>query len=496
MDKKTRVSLYIRVSTGRQANEGDSLEEQENELKKFCEYKNYLIHKIYIERGRSAKDTNRPEYQKLLESIKEKKINAVIVKKLDRLSRSLLDFEEFMKIAQQHNVEFISLKENFDTTNAMGKAMLRVALVFAQLEREQTSERISDVMGYRAEQGLYNGGITPYGYDSINKELSPHKQEKKIVELIFNKVIESKSTIEVARFLNEMGYRNRSGQLWDCRRINNILQNSVYKGIVRWGKKLYQGIHQPIISDKKFEEARYILNRNKYISKNNKTNAILQRILFCGDCHCPMSPSHSLNRNKQKYFYYRCTKTNNTTGTKQSKCKFKYTSFNAIEERVINLMLSLSQEQSFKLLENQILKHNQTIERQLQYIKNELIMLERKLETIKEKKEHYLDSLISLKFLSSERQRINEKLEELDTEEKQAKANLYKQQFELSQKTDERIDLTDFKERLVSFKKDYESFSRTQLKEYLITTIQEIIYYPEKLTVHFRLLPWPVDFEA
>jgi len=205
MQDKLKVSTYIRVSTGRQAREGDSLEEQENELKKFCEYKNYLIHKMHIERGKSAKDTNRPEYQKLLEEIKEKKINAVVVKKLDRLSRSLLDFEDFMQIAQKSDVEFISLKENFDTTNAMGKAMLRIALVFAQLEREQNSERVIDVMTYRAEQGLFNGGTAPYGYDVINKELVPHKQERKIIEIIFDKFIETRSTVLVAKELNAIG---------------------------------------------------------------------------------------------------------------------------------------------------------------------------------------------------------------------------------------------------------------------------------------------------
>ncbi|MDD4804893.1 MAG: recombinase family protein, partial [Candidatus Pacebacteria bacterium] len=164
MEDTFKVALYIRVSTERQANEGDSLEEQETELKKFCDYRNYQIHNIYIERGKSGGNTNRPEYQKLIKDVEKKKINAIVVKKLDRLSRSLLDFENLMKLMQQKDVEFISLKENFDTTNAMGKAMLRVALVFAQLEREQTSERIVDVMHHRASQGLFNGGRRIYGY--------------------------------------------------------------------------------------------------------------------------------------------------------------------------------------------------------------------------------------------------------------------------------------------------------------------------------------------
>ncbi len=142
----------------------DSLEEQENELKKYCDYRNFRIHKLYIERGKSGGNTNRPEYQSLIKDIEAQKINAVVVKKLDRLSRSLLDFEALMVTLQTHEVDFISLREQFDTTTAMGKAMLRVALVFAQLEREQNSERVSDVMTYRASLGLHNGGYPPFGY--------------------------------------------------------------------------------------------------------------------------------------------------------------------------------------------------------------------------------------------------------------------------------------------------------------------------------------------
>ena len=92
------------------------------------------------------------------------------------------------------DVGFILLRENFDTTTAMGKAMLRVALVFAQLKREQTAERIKDVFAWRAEQGLYNGGIRPFGYDSVSSELVPHKQERKVVEFIYECFLETKST--------------------------------------------------------------------------------------------------------------------------------------------------------------------------------------------------------------------------------------------------------------------------------------------------------------
>ena len=497
MTNQFKVSIYIRVSTSKQANEGDSLDEQEKELKKFCEYKNYLIHKTHIEAGRSAKDTNRPEYQRLMKDIEAGKINAVVVKKLDRLSRSLLDFEGFMVTAQKHNVEFISLKENFDTTTAMGKAMLRVALVFAQLEREQTSERIIDVMSYRAQQGLYNGGIIPYGYDSLNKELVINAQEKKVLELIFNQFLETKSTVTTADFLNKAGSRNRNGKLWDPRTLDYLLHNTIYKGLVRWNDNLFRGIHQPLISDRKFEEVQDIFSKRKNLPKHTKTNAILQRILFCGDCQSPMSPSHSYNRTKQKYFYYRCTSvTESRMGKAKSNCSIKQISFNNIEARVINLLLALAGEQSFRMLENRIINHNQMVAQKAQAIKELLIVSESKLTGIKDQKDRYLDSLISQQFLAVERQRINQKLEELDLEEKQAKAEIYRQQFEANQETENKIDIVSFKRNLVIFKKDYESFSPEAKRQFLNSIIQEIKYYPEKLSIHFRELPWPMDFEG
>ena len=164
---------------------------------------------MFIERGKSGGNTNRPEYQKLVKDIENKKVNAVVVKKLDRLSRSLLDFEQLMTKLQEKKVEFISLRENFDTTTAMGKAMLRVALVFAQLEREQTAERIKDVFAWRAEQGLYNGGTRPFGYDSVSSELIPHKQARKVVEFIFDCFLETKSTAIVAQKCLETGLYDR-----------------------------------------------------------------------------------------------------------------------------------------------------------------------------------------------------------------------------------------------------------------------------------------------
>ena len=482
-----KVALYIRVSTERQANEGDSLEEQENELKKFCDFRQFAIHQTYIERGKSGGNTNRPEYQKLVKDIQERKINAVVVKKLDRLSRSLLDFENLMRMMNDNDVEFISIKENFDTTTAMGKAMLRVALVFAQLEREQTSERLSDVMGYRASQGIYNGGTRPLGYTVINKELVPYKKEKQIVELIFQKFIETRSTVSVATFLNETGFSDQKARPFEKRQIQWILQNPLYTGKIRWNKQLYNGIHQPIISEKLFQDAQTLFSR--WLQTRSKTEALLQKLLICGHCGSPMTPSYAFNHQKVKYFYYRCTKPTGKSDYKLS-CPIKYVAYQRIESAVIQTLLSFSQETDFKSMENKILKHNQSIEKKAQEIEKTLVQIETKLEGLKEKREKYLDTLIANAYLSQERERINQYISQLEQDEKQLKATFHKTQFALSQIHDEQIQLTPFKQQLVAFRTESEVLTKDQLQVRIKTLLSKIVYYPNKMMLYFRVLPW------
>jgi site-specific DNA recombinase len=491
MEDKIKVGLYIRVSTGRQVKEGDSLEEQENELKKFCEYRNFQIHKIYIEKGRSGGNTNRPEYQKLLKDMQNNKIGAVVVKKVDRFSRSSVDFENFINLAQKNEVEFISLRENFDTTTAIGKAMLKIVLVFAQLEREQTSERLIDVLDFRASQGMYNGGIPPYGYTNVNKELIPYPREKQVVQMIFSNFLEHKSTASIARLLNESDCKYRKNKLWIKQQIQRILQNPVYIGKTKWKGGVYQGLHQPMISDKQFALIQEIFKLNRYGKESGQTKAMLQKLLVCGFCFAPMTPSHSVNRHKKKYYYYRCTTTNQAS---KSKCEFKYVSFKAIESRVFKLLLALSEEKQFSIIENRTLKHNQIIEKEIQKNTTILNNFETKLELLKAKREKYLDSLITGDFSSSERQKINAHIDEMEMEEKQITSKIFKLEFELNKQDDNLINITQLKRIFISFKTDYEVFTSKELRSFLGTHLEKIIYYPEKLEVKFKLLEWTLSF--
>ncbi|MBT5855418.1 recombinase family protein [bacterium] len=478
------VALYIRVSTDRQAKEGDSLEEQESELKKFCDFRNYRIHQIYIEKGKSGGNTNRPEYKKLVADIEAKKITAVVVKKLDRLSRSLLDFEQLMTTMQRNDVEFISLRENFDTTTAMGKAMLRVALVFAQLEREQTAERIKDVFAWRAEQGLYNGGTRPFGYDSVSSELIPHKQEKKIIQFIFETFIKTKSTTIVANECNVMGFRNRNGAMWDKRQLHKILNHPVYLGKIRWNSQIFTGIHQPLVSELLFNQAQTIFSERKVYRKSKIVLGLLKGVLFCGECHHLMTPNYTKKKNGKIYRYYRCVSTLNPKG---KPCINKYFNMEKANKIVLQKVLSCATEQQLQNISNHVEKKNDEVRKELTVIQIEIEGMENMLESIKSKKETYLDSLISNQFVAKEREMINSKIDEFTLQEKQLKGSIMKLQFEYTQKEEQISSVERLKKELVFFKINSQSLETNELKKWLLDTIERIeIFKDETVVMNFK----------
>lgn len=485
------VDLYIRVSTDRQAKEGDSLEEQESELRKFCDYRNYQIHKVFIERGKSGGNTNRPEYQKLIKDIDNQKINAVVVKKLDRLSRSLMDFEHLMTKLQEKEVEFISLRENFDTTTAMGKAMLRVALVFAQLEREQTAERIKDVFAWRAEQGLYNGGIRPFGYDSLSSELVPHKQERKVVEFIFKSFLDTKSTAVVAQKCLEMGLRNRDGKPMDKRKVHKILKRPIYKGFVKWNDNLFKGIHQPLITETKWEKVQAIFNDRETISSRNKVKGLLKGFLICGKCHNSLSPNYTKKKSGTIYEYYRCASTFNSRS--KTKCEGQYRPLKDVHELVFATFSNYATEQQLKRIKQQLSKHNSEIEGDSQLVDAEIIKLKTQLEVTKQKKDQYLDSLITGDFSQKERKHINDKIDEFSLLEKQLETDIYRETFQQTELNEKIVTIDPFKESLLKFKLNHESMTEDEHKNWLKANVERIILDQEVIKIDFKKLPFQLE---
>lgn len=246
--KPLRIAGYVRVSSQRQATEGDSLAAQEHEIEQEVEFRkrreNWDVEllEFYVDAGKSAKDQKRPQLQRLKRDIAAGKIDLVICFKLDRITRSLKDFVDLWALFAEHDVDVISLREKFDTSMPTGEAMVQLIMVFAQLERKMTAERTFSIMRDRADRGLWNGGHI-LGYHSRKDDpgrLEMDEEGAAIVRRIFDLFEELGSAGAVTRRLNDLGirypiYRTRSdkqrgGNRFTKQKIIGILRNAVYIG--------------------------------------------------------------------------------------------------------------------------------------------------------------------------------------------------------------------------------------------------------------------------
>ena len=191
---------------------------------------------IYKDAGYSGKNIDRPDFQRLLKDIKADKISKLYVYRLDRFSRSVADFGQLWDVLQQHNVEFVSVSENFDTSTPMGRAMLHIIMVFAQLERETTAERVRDNYYRRAALGLWPGGPAPFGYDNSRLEgckstvptLCPNDQAA-LVKRIYQAYAEDGCTLgSLAKELTQEGIPAPRRKTWDSVTLSRILHNPTY----------------------------------------------------------------------------------------------------------------------------------------------------------------------------------------------------------------------------------------------------------------------------
>ena len=233
-----KVAIYIRVSTLHQIDR-DSLPMQRQDL---IAYAKLILNTddvtVFEDAGYSGKNTIRPEFQKMMSQLRTGTYTHLLVWKIDRISRNLLDFAEMYQELKDLGVTFVSKNEQFDTSTAMGEAMLKIILVFAELERNMTSERVAATMISRASNGQWNGGRIPYGYDYDPEEqtFSFNSDEYNIAHLIHDKYEELRSLVYLARYLNEHGYRTRAGNDWSPVSLDIILRSVFYCGDYQYNR--------------------------------------------------------------------------------------------------------------------------------------------------------------------------------------------------------------------------------------------------------------------
>ena len=318
------IALYTRVSTQEQSLNGHSLDEQSERLQNYCKARGWKNYKVFTDAGFSGAKMERPALQDVIREVKNHKIEAVLVYKLDRLSRSQKDTLTLIEdVFLANDCDFISISENFDTSTPLGRAMIGILAVFAQLEREQIKERMTMGKEARAKLGKFRGGgKVPVGYEYVDGKLIVNEYEAMQIREIHSLYHQGYSMKMIAKVFSEKGYAHKYG-IWQENRIKKVLTNKLYIGKIFYKGEFYDGDHDPIIDEETFNKSLAIWSSHDY-SKNNNGGKVsyLSGLLWCKQCSARYGLAHSTWHGKH-YHYYRCysQRKTNRTMVKDPNCK-------------------------------------------------------------------------------------------------------------------------------------------------------------------------------
>jgi site-specific DNA recombinase len=287
-----RVAVYIRVSTEEQATEGYSISAQREKLKAYCIAQDWDVVGFYVDEGISAKDMNRPQLQQMIQDIEAGKVDCVLVYRLDRLTRSVLDLYKLLNIFEKHNCKFKSATEVYDTTTAIGRLFITLVAALAQWERENMGERIRLGFQEKVRQGKYAHNHRPFGYNLDRKTgtLTINEEEAKVVRLIVDLYLKGYGANRICKYLNERNITTRDGNAWNDKPLMQLLKNPLYAGTIRWGQEhentLYVENAVPAIIDKEtFEEVQKTIEKRRgLLPKQVSSDYIFSGVYKCPEC--------------------------------------------------------------------------------------------------------------------------------------------------------------------------------------------------------------------
>jgi site-specific DNA recombinase len=311
-----KVALYPRVSTEEQSKEGYSLAAQLEKMEAFCFSQGWTIYDTYIEEGRSAKDMERPQLQRLLSSLNM--FDVVLVYKLDRLSRNVSDINYLLNYFEQNKVAFKSVTEPYDTTTAQGKLLINIFASLAQFEREQLAERTYMGMARKHEEGKRNGGRAPFGYElDQDGKLVINEDESKWVKWMFDS-FHTKGKKVITEQLNKNGVRTRTGAFWNTSSVDYVVTNPVYYGALRWnyrtkqGNRTYEeivveGDHPAIVTKEVYDEIKKVRKGRVNTGWKSRTFYPFSSILYCHRCGKSMYGGKRKKADGSDYRFYKCS---------------------------------------------------------------------------------------------------------------------------------------------------------------------------------------------
>ncbi len=302
-DKKIRCAVYTRKSTEEGLEqEFNSLQAQREACEAYIKSQKHehwqLLPTEYNDGGYSGGNMERPALKRLLQDVQNGLVGIIVVYKIDRLTRSLMDFSKIVEVLDKHNASFVSITQHFNTTTSMGRLTLNMLLSFAQFEREVAGERIRDKISTSKKKGMWMGGKPPLGYYRKDKKIYPDEEKSALVRSIFEKYMELKSTTLLKEWLNKQGHNIPVGNL------NCILRNKAYIGLVGHKGTWYPGEHQGIIPTELFEQAQAVMADNRINRQHYDPSKSLLSGKLYDDKDNAMSPSWSTGSGGKKYRYY------------------------------------------------------------------------------------------------------------------------------------------------------------------------------------------------
>jgi len=472
LENARSVAIYCRVSTDEQAREGVSLDEQQDRLKAYCRAMGWdEIPLLFIDDGYSAKNLDRPQLNKLLKEVDKGTISRILVTKLDRLSRRLLDLLKLIDTFQDRKVSFISISESFDTNTPSGRLTLQVLGAVAEFERERIRERVFDNMLHAANQGKWLTQ-SPYGYDLINKELVINDTESKVVKRVFDLYLQKGfGYYSIAKQLNEEGIPSKQKKEWSIRSIKLMLTNPAYKGTLVWNR-IDRSSQKPvekndeewvvvehalpsIIDEHTWEAVQKKVPGKKMHPRSKTSPHLLGGLLKCGRCSAAMSISWMGPKTKRKRVY-RCSAKKNK-GT----CTSKWYNASDVEswfnQGLHQLSQSINQPYIIMIASQVKDEEKREIQQQIHSAKNRY----------KRKVEAYTAGLIEIKDLQAEKERMERLVEEAKNRESTTSVNTSELEDKVNKKIASVIDAID-------------NLPVVEAKSLVQTLVDKVVLYEEK----------------
>ncbi len=501
--KIINCAVYTRVSVDERA-ETQAYSTLDNQRDSCLSYiksqksQGWRVFKAYEDSGQSGGSLNRPAMKQLIQDIKKKNIQVVVVYKIDRLTRSHKDFYSLLEVFNQNGVTFVSTTQHFDTTSSAGRLLLHIMLEFAQFEREMAQERTYDKRLAMARKGMYCGGRVPLGYDSKKKQLHINPEEAKIVRLCFELYPKLGSMGSVSKKLNEMGYRTKKFYIkgkrgggstkFDKKKVSNILANPLYLGKVRFtdnknGKEyLFDGEHKPIIDAKTWGGVQNILVTNRDTRKTfkqNKYEMLFQGLIRCGVCGSMMTNS-SKRKNGKVYLYYRCVE---AIAKGKGACSIRTMPGDELEAFLISDFKKLGQNE--RLLKKSIEKANVMAKKGIEPLQKEKDSAEAQLTKINQGLRRLVDILKSEDMPQKRVQTVLNEMSDLEASKEKLENETHRLNTNMHHLSQYVIDAETFTKLFREFPEVFETIPFEEKRNLILLLVKEVIYTPAKLTVKF-----------